>query len=125
MYSSWSECRLIRRRRHFSFCLDVSFGILRTVLPFTGLLVWPLMLTLPLLLSSPWSPTSYKAVFPSVWYEYDPHQHDRPKPLGLSLGILAVAVGNIFVLLFFCLFKFGFFSLGAEPKSIQSKGARP
>jgi sterol desaturase/sphingolipid hydroxylase (fatty acid hydroxylase superfamily) len=77
------------------------------------------MLTVPLLLSSPYSPTSYETIFPARWYEYD--AQERPKPLGLCLGILAVAVGQMWTLIFFYLFKFKY--LGTIT-SIQSKGAR-
>jgi hypothetical protein len=94
-----------------------------SALPWTGALVWPLMLTLPLLLSSTYSPTSYQQVFKAAWYEYDPASSEWPKPLGLSLGILAVAIGQVWVWVFFYLFKFGY--LGRQPVSIQAKGARP
>lgn len=94
------------------------------VLPWAGVLVWPLMLTLPLLLTSPQSPTSYALVFPSEWYEFDPSNRDEwPKPLGLSLGLLAVAIGQVFVVMYFFLHKYGYLSFGVEPTSIQSKGA--
>jgi sterol desaturase/sphingolipid hydroxylase (fatty acid hydroxylase superfamily) len=99
-------------------------SVLRTMLPYTGLLVWPLMLTLPLLLSSSASPTSYETLFPSSWYLFDPSSGDRPKPLGLSLGILAVAVGHFFVLAFFYLYKYGYLSSGVTPTPVQSKGAQ-
>jgi|UniRef100_A0A8J9SSD0 sterol desaturase/sphingolipid hydroxylase (fatty acid hydroxylase superfamily) len=88
----------------------------------SGALVWPLMLTVPLLLSSMYSPISYRQVFPESWYVYDTLSNCAPKPLGLVLGILAVAVGQVFVWIFFYLFKFGY--LGTDPRSIQSKGAR-
>ena len=104
-------------------------GVLRmrtrhSLLPWTGALVWPLMLTLPLLLTSPYSPTSYQRLFPASWYEFDPI-YDAPKPLGLTLGILAVAIGQVFVCTFFYLFKYGYLSHNQEPQSIQTKGARP
>jgi len=92
----------------------------------TGAIVWPLMMTVPLLLSSPHSPTSYKQIFPSSWYEYD--DASTPKPLGLSLGIFAVLVGQIWVWIFFYLYKFGYLSSSSwkgQPLSVQSKGARP
>lgn len=44
-----------------------------------GVLVWPCMLFLPLLLSSPFSFTSYKKVFPSEWYIYDYESGETPK----------------------------------------------
>ena len=88
------------------------------VAPCLGLLVWPGMWTVPLLLSSPYSPISYRDVFPEQWYTVS----DSPKPLGLLLGILAVAVGQVGVLCFFYLFRQGY--LGPRT-SIQTKGARP
>jgi sterol desaturase/sphingolipid hydroxylase (fatty acid hydroxylase superfamily) len=100
-------------------------SLLATVVPWLGALVWPLMFTLPLVLSSPNSPFHYSLVFPESWYAYDPAV-DSPKPLGLTLGILAVAVGQFWVLLFFYLYKYGHLSVhGREPTSIQTKGARP
>eukprot|EP00521_Asterionellopsis_glacialis_P017060 CAMPEP_0195293582 /NCGR_PEP_ID=MMETSP0707-20130614/12809_1 /TAXON_ID=33640 /ORGANISM="Asterionellopsis glacialis, Strain CCMP134" /LENGTH=356 /DNA_ID=CAMNT_0040354329 /DNA_START=138 /DNA_END=1208 /DNA_ORIENTATION=+ len=99
-------------------------SILRRFLPFVGLLVWPCMLTLPLIMTFPWSPTSYDSLFPQEWYHVE--EDTPPKPLGLCLGILAVAVGQVFVLLYFYLHKYGYLSpLSShdEPPSIQSKGA--
>ena len=104
--------------RHFSLS-----GMM--VLPWLGALVWPLMFTLPLLLSTSWSPFHYSRVFPETWYSYDPAVDSSPKPLGLTLGILAVAVGQFWVCVFFYLFKYGHLSPdGREPRSIQTKGAR-
>merc|ERR1712174_153708 len=50
-----------------------------------------------------------------------------PKPLGLCLGILAVAVGQCFVLLFFYLYRQGYYHLysSSPPSPIQTQGARP
>mmetsp|Transcript_54805 Transcript_54805/g.81371 ORF Transcript_54805/g.81371 Transcript_54805/m.81371 type:complete len:373 (-) Transcript_54805:32-1150(-) len=79
------------------------------LLPWCGTVVWPLMLTVPLLLSSPYSFTSYDSTFPPSWYEYDHDTGDRPKPLGLFLGIFAVAVGQVFVLCYFYLHSHGYF----------------
>ena len=93
-------------------------------LPWTGALVWPLLLAVPLVLSSHLSFTSYKEVFPSEWYEYDPAT-DKPKPLGLTLGVLAVAVGQVFVLAFFYLYRHRYLTRGVEPMPIQARGARP
>lgn len=98
----------------------------QVLLPWLGALVWPLMFTLPLVLSTSWSPLHYSRVFPQAWYAYDPAVDASPKPLGLTLGILAVAVGQFWVCAFFYFFKFGYLSSnGKEPKSIQTKGARP
>ena len=93
------------------------------VLPWVGALVWPLLLSLPLVLSNPLSFTSYREVFPSSWYEYDPTV-DKPKPLGLTLGILAVAVGQVFVLAFFFLYRNRYLTRGVEPTPVQAKGVR-
>jgi sterol desaturase/sphingolipid hydroxylase (fatty acid hydroxylase superfamily) len=63
-------------------------------------------------------------VFPPEWYEFDPSSRDEwPKPLGLSLGLLAVAIGQVFVVLYFFFHKYGYLSFGVEPTTIQSKGA--
>jgi len=77
--------------------------------------------SLPLLLSSNRSPTSYKKIFPADWYNYDPDSTDRPKPLGLILGIVAVVIGQISVVLYFYLYKSGHFTFGVEPTKIQKK----
>lgn len=87
-------------------------------------LVWPLMLTLPLSMSAPCSPTYYAKIFPSSWYTYE-LELDKPKPLGLTLGILAVAVGQVFVLIFFAAYRSRYLTHGADPTPIQSRGARP
>jgi len=86
------------------------------LLSWTGYLLWPMLLTVPLMFTC--SPFSYDKIFPISWYEYD----GKPKPLGLSLGILAVAVGQINVLIFFYLYRYGL--MGGTPLSIQAKGAR-
>jgi len=108
------------------------------LLPWASALVWPLMMTVPLLLSSPYSPVSYKNLFPPSWYEYDGASSSKPKPLGLLLGLLSVLVGQVSVWIVFYLFKFGYLtpssisstsselaSRNTEPLSVQTKGARP
>jgi sterol desaturase/sphingolipid hydroxylase (fatty acid hydroxylase superfamily) len=90
------------------------------LLPWLGCLVWPLIVTVPLVLTAipgPGSGLTYAELFPKSWYHYDGL---NPKPLGLCLGILAVAVGQAFVLLYFYLHKHGF--LGSLT-AIQAKGA--
>jgi len=94
------------------------------LLPWAGAFVWPLMLALPLVLSDHRSPISYADVFPSTWYSYDP-TIDKPKPLGLTLGILAVAIGQVFVLFFFVAYRSRILTRGIEPTAIQTRGARP
>jgi alternative squalene epoxidase len=88
-------------------CIDYLYNVI-------AWLVWPLLLTVPLLLSSPYSCTSYASIFPLSWYEYDYYYNNDdsinniPKPLGLCLGILAVAIGQVWVWLFFYLYKYGY-----------------
>lgn len=109
-------------------------------MPWTSALVWPLMLIVPLVLSMPSSPCHYSRVFDPDWYntttnnnpQNDSIVHIRdnerntPKPLGLFLGIVAVAVGQVSVLIMFYLFKFGYLTNNSKaPRSIQTKGARP
>jgi alternative squalene epoxidase len=82
------------------------------------------MLTVPWVLSSPYSFWSYQQAFPESWYDV-PEQ--GPKPLGLILGITAVAVGQVWVYLFFYLHKFGYLGSTGEsepvdPLSVQTKG---
>lgn len=85
--------------------------------------VWPLMCTLPLALTADDLPTHYTKLFPSKWYSYDA-EVDSPKPLGLTLGILAVAVGHIFLVPIFYMYRIGYFNGGKKPLSIQSAGSR-
>jgi len=97
-------------------------SIVQIALTWSAALVWPFMLALPLAMTTSWSPLHYTRIFRPEWYAYDPEHGVGPKPLGLSLGILAVAVGQVFVWIFFYLFKFGY--LGGTPRSVQSKGSR-
>lgn len=98
-------------------------GTIAVVTPWLSMLVWPLIVSLPLLLSSGWSPISYQDVFPAEWYDFDPTSAatSKPKPLGLVLGIIAVVVGQISVISFFYLYKFGYLSShpGEEPTLVQ------
>ena len=105
-----------------------SAFIVRFVSAWSTLLVWPLMLTLPLALTTTsLSSLHYTRMFQPEWYAYDPEHGIGPKPLGLSLGILAVAMGQLCVLIFFYLYKFGYLSGagdGSLPLSVQAKGSR-
>lgn len=95
-------------------------------LPWVCAIVWPMMLAVPLAMTTDGSPMLYTNIFPSSWYEYDPISDiGKPKPLGLYLGLLAVAVGQLLVLSVFFLFKFGYLNSGEEPLSVQTRGARP
>lgn len=86
-------------------------------------LLWPAIISLPLILTAN---NYYKDVFPRSWY--DEHARDfwydnkgvTPSPCGLTLGIVAVIIGQICVLLFFTLWKKG--RLGSL-KSVQQVGA--
>jgi hypothetical protein len=73
----------------------------------TSLALWPLMIVVPLVLSYEVSPWSYYKVFPQSWYADETSTADSgtAKPLGLVLGISGVAVGQLFVILFFYLYS--------------------
>jgi hypothetical protein len=77
---------------------------------FASFLLWPAIISLPLVLTHN---DLYKEVFPAAWYDETPRDFwnvpkgQYPSPCGLTLGILAVIVGQIFVLVFFYLFKHG------------------
>ena len=117
-----------------------------TKLRWIGLLVWPLMLFLPLLLNHT-STYHYSTIFPRSWYTlhgenwlnksieeggiwewgtstlYSSSSSDKyplRHPLGLSLGISAVAIGQFFLLIYFRLHQQQY--LG-NTTSIQSRGA--
>lgn len=92
-------------------------------LPWLTAMVWPLMSTLPILLTQENLPTRYSNVFPAEWYTHDP-AIDSPKPLGLFLGMFAVVVGHMFLLPIFYVYRQGTLSGGVKPISIQRKGER-
>lgn len=64
--------------------------------------LWSAVMAVPLVLTSN---DLYKSVFPADWYDSNPRESWNnpvyPSPLGLSLGLLAVVVGQIFVLIYF------------------------
>mmetsp|Transcript_24150 Transcript_24150/g.58356 ORF Transcript_24150/g.58356 Transcript_24150/m.58356 type:complete len:403 (-) Transcript_24150:190-1398(-) len=106
-----------------------------------GLSVWPLMLFLPLLLNHS-SKFHYSAVFPRSWYTNhgqnwldksideggiwewgtNTYRGSNPlrHPLGLSLGISAVAIGHFFLLIYFRLHQQ---QLLGRTTPIQTRGA--
>ena len=94
------------------------------MLPWALCIVWPLMSAIPLLLTASDLPTHYSNIFPTHWYMYD-KDIDSPKPLGLTLGILAVAVGHLFLIPLFYLYRNGFLTRGNKPPPIQTNGDRP
>jgi hypothetical protein len=67
---------------------------------FASFLLWPAIISLPLVLTHN---DLYKEVFPAAWYDETPRDFwnvpkgHYPSPCGLTLGILAVIVGQIFV----------------------------
>jgi alternative squalene epoxidase len=74
-------------------------------------LVWPAILALPLTLTQEVFPSlNYRNVFPNEWYDTAPRDFSYkntsmwPSPLGLSLGLGAVVVGQFFMLLYFIYF---------------------
>lgn len=86
---------------------------------YLGLWVWPAIISFPLLLTVG---DLYKYIFPSDAYDAEPKQylhirysndtyyeHEWPSPLGLTLGILAVVIGQIFTLLYFFSWNAGSF----------------
>lgn len=72
--------------------------------------LWPVIISLPLVLTSN---DLYKQVFPPSWYDVSARDFWNttdgvyPSPCGLTLGIVAVVIGQIAVLIFFYLFKRG------------------
>lgn len=72
---------------------------------------WPLIVTVPIVLTYR---DNYKLVFPENWYDstekdyWNDAQGLRPSALGLSLGLLAVVIGQIFTLLYFTVWKHGY-----------------
>lgn len=116
-------------------------NMIKSVLPWLGLSVWPLMLFLPLLLNHS-SQNHYSTIFPRSWYtihgqnwlnksieeggiwEWGSANMNSGKPirhpLGLSLGISAVAVGHLFLLIYFRLHQQ---QLLGRTTPIQRRGA--
>lgn len=84
---------------------------------------WPMVIAVPLFLTQD---DRYKRVFPSDWYDHDATDYYQaaswPSPLGLSLGLFAVVVGQIAVLVYFINWKRGRFG---ELHPIQKVGAPP
>mmetsp|Transcript_7312 Transcript_7312/g.15653 ORF Transcript_7312/g.15653 Transcript_7312/m.15653 type:complete len:367 (-) Transcript_7312:231-1331(-) len=105
--------------------LDVSSF---PVLPWMSAIMWPMMLTVPLILNTPGIPLHYSNIFPESWYVIEDSMVEStssPKILGLCLGLITVVVGQLLCLFVFYFFKYGFMSAnGEEPLSIQTRGAR-
>lgn len=93
---------------------------MQALIPFV---LWPAIVSLPLILTTN---SLYSHIFPLEWYsdEAKDYWNDSkgvwPSPVGLILGILAVVVGQIFVLLYFFTWKRGGFG---KLHPIQKVGA--
>jgi sterol desaturase/sphingolipid hydroxylase (fatty acid hydroxylase superfamily) len=95
-------------------------------------LVWPCIVVLPLVLTLGGDTCGYQALFPRSWYDEEPVQPARGeygvadpravKPLGLTLGIVAVALGQVFVLIYHWLRRNRF--LGSL-RPVQAKAREP
>ena len=89
-----------------------------------AVLLWPTLVSLPLILTTN---DLYKDVFPSSWYDVSPTDYwngniGYPSPLGLTLGLITVVIGQISVLVYFCQWKIG--KLGTLPlRPVQRCGA--
>jgi hypothetical protein len=80
---------------------------------FLSCLVWPLICALPLALTLGPEHDSYRAIFPPAWFDEAPTKPELTgygvadprsiKPLGLTLGIMAVAVGQVFTVTYHAL----------------------
>ena len=112
--------------------ISVSLEVYDRFLPWIGIMVWPFMILLPLVLSNPLFENNvchYSKLFSPSSYEYDFSSGDRPKPLGLILGVLCVAIGQFFSICFFYFHKHWFYSSrskaneASSPPPIQAKGA--
>jgi alternative squalene epoxidase len=116
--------------RNDQTCTDHHHStLLQWIAAGSSILVWPCMLAVPLLCTITTSPFHYTKVFRPEWYQHptvdslDTSGSLYPPPLGLILGIVAVAVGQVWVGIFFFFYKYGYFTNGNEPISIQRKGS--
>jgi alternative squalene epoxidase len=112
----------------------VSFFVSH-LLAWSSILIWPCMIFLPLTLTTQHSPLHYTKIFPSDWYDTTVTvirltstntataaaaadivgtNTYSIKPLGLILGIVTVAIGQVLVWIIFYLFKYGYLT---PPKS--------
>ena len=88
-------------------------------------LIWPSLAAVPLVLTSN---NRYVDIFPGHLFDVAPtdywHHPERlwPSPVGLSLGLFAVVVGQVFTLVYFYYKRNA--SLGNNGLAIQKEGAR-
>jgi sterol desaturase/sphingolipid hydroxylase (fatty acid hydroxylase superfamily) len=85
--------------------------------------VWPLIISVPLFLTYN---NNYTRIFPANSYDSAPldawNLQGWPSPLGLSLGLLAVVVGQLVTILYFITFRSGYLS---QLFPVQKEGAPP
>eukprot|EP00035_Acanthoeca_spectabilis_P040154 m.67712 g.67712 ORF g.67712 m.67712 type:complete len:246 (+) comp9876_c0_seq1:170-907(+) len=79
-------------------------------------LVWVGIVAVPLYFTHN---NTYVSTFPKEWYSRE-SPDERPKPLGLFLGLLAVTVGQMWAILYHWLHRAGYFG---DPQAIQLEGA--
>ena len=93
-------------------------------------LVWPSLVTVPLVLTAKAADGQevFRKLFAAEWFDVVPRDYWKdshgnwPSPVGLSLGLLAVVVGQFSMLVYFC-FRRALFLGNLRP--IQKEGARP
>lgn len=89
-------------------------------------LVWPSLAFVPLVLTYE---NFYERIFPAHLFDVSPTDYWNhpekvwPSPVGLSLGLLAVVVGQVFTLIYFYFKRNA--CLGNKKNAIQKEGARP
>jgi len=101
---------------------DTASGSEAPLAALLSCLVWPGICALPLAFT--FGGPSYRAAFPAAWYDEVPVTPDRGtygvadpfkmKPLGLILGLLAVAVGHVFMIGYHALRRSGW--LGSKTR---------
>ena len=89
--------------------------------------VWPLIVALPLTLTAG---NLYTEIFPSEWYDksardfWNDSEGVWPSPLGLSLGLGTVVVGQFFMLIYF-IFYARQKGLENQEKSLKKSSGKP
>lgn len=85
---------------------ESAYGMKAMTAIIVSILLWVSIVSLPLILTHG---DLYKRCFAEEYYDVSPHDYWNsekwPSAVGLTLGITAVAVGQVFTLLYFCLWK--------------------